>query len=129
MKPDHKYSYPNTLCMRRKYLSHDMRIPDILKHLLASRMSTAALFLISFSVLFLSDAQAQRFDDDSSQNSFEWTAPEAPSDGSTAPQPPTPPGEGPAQTPIDGGLGLLLAAGGAYAVRRLRNKGEAAIEK
>ena len=38
--------------------------------------------------------------------------------GPTAPQPPSPPGP-PTQTPIDGGLGLLLAAGGAYALRKM----------
>lgn len=32
-----------------------------------------------------------------------------------------PPG-GPPQAPIDGGLGLLAAAGGAYAANRLRNR-------
>lgn len=36
-------------------------------------------------------------------------------------QPPPPPGK-PTQTPIDGGLGLLAAAGGAYAVKKLRDK-------
>lgn len=34
---------------------------------------------------------------------------------------PPPPSE-PAQAPVDGGLALLAAAGGAYAVKRLRNK-------
>jgi len=38
-------------------------------------------------------------------------------------QPPPPPGK-PTQTPIDGGLGLLVAAGGAYAVKKLRDKRE-----
>lgn len=28
----------------------------------------------------------------------------------------------PAQSPIDGGLGLLAAAGGAYAIKKLRDK-------
>jgi hypothetical protein len=28
----------------------------------------------------------------------------------------------PSQTPIDGGLGLLAAAGGAYALKKLRDK-------
>lgn len=28
----------------------------------------------------------------------------------------------PAQNPIDGGLGLLAAAGGAYAIKKLRDK-------
>ena len=44
--------------------------------------------------------------------------------GPTGPQPPSPPGP-PAQTPIDGGLGILLAAGGAYALRKMHmNKAE-----
>lgn len=30
------------------------------------------------------------------------------------------PGDDPAQAPIDGGLGLLAAAGGAYAYKKLR---------
>ena len=29
---------------------------------------------------------------------------------------------GPAQAPLDGGLGFLAAAGGAYAVKKLRDK-------
>jgi len=36
-------------------------------------------------------------------------------------QPPPPPSK-PTQTPIDGGLGLLVAAGGAYAVKKLRDR-------
>jgi len=40
------------------------------------------------------------------------------------PAPPQPPGNAPVQTPIDGGLGLLLAAGGIYAVRRLKKNKE-----
>jgi len=36
-------------------------------------------------------------------------------------QPPPPPSK-PTQTPIDGGLGLLAAAGGAYAIKKLRDK-------
>lgn len=36
-------------------------------------------------------------------------------------QPPPPPTK-PSQTPIDGGLGLLAAAGGAYAVKKLRDR-------
>lgn len=39
---------------------------------------------------------------------------------SAQPPPPPPPGK-PTQTPIDGGLGLLAAAGGAYAVKKLRD--------
>jgi len=35
------------------------------------------------------------------------------------PPPPPPP---PTQTPIDGGLGMLAAAGGAYAINRLRKR-------
>lgn len=33
-----------------------------------------------------------------------------------------PPPTKPAQNPIDGGLGLLAAAGGAYAIKKLRDK-------
>lgn len=33
-----------------------------------------------------------------------------------------PSGEPPAQAPIDGGLGLLAAAGGSYAIRKLLRK-------
>jgi hypothetical protein len=36
-------------------------------------------------------------------------------------QPPPPPVK-PSQTPIDGGLGLLAAAGGAYAIKKLRDR-------
>ena len=32
---------------------------------------------------------------------------------------------GPAQAPIDGGLALLAAAGGAYAIKKLRDKRKA----
>ena len=39
----------------------------------------------------------------------------------SGPTPPAPPGP-PAQTPIDGGLGLLLAAGGAYGLNKLRKR-------
>lgn len=37
-------------------------------------------------------------------------------------QAPPPPPDKPTQTPIDGGLGLLAAAGGAYAIKKLRDK-------
>ena len=37
-------------------------------------------------------------------------------------QAPPPPPSKPTQTPIDGGLGLLAAAGGAYAVKKLRDR-------
>ena len=39
--------------------------------------------------------------------------------------PPGLPG-GPQQTPVDGGLGLLAVAGGAYALRKLRRNSEPA---
>ena len=39
-----------------------------------------------------------------------------------AAQVPPPPPDKPQQAPIDGGLGLLAAAGGAYAVKKLRDK-------
>jgi len=32
---------------------------------------------------------------------------------------------GPSQTPIDGGLGLLAAAGGGYALKKLRDRKKA----
>lgn len=35
---------------------------------------------------------------------------------------PAPPAESPEQAPVDGGLALLAAAGGTYAVKKLRNK-------
>ena len=64
---------------------------------------------------------------DSSEAQTYPTAPERTmeaTNGPTPPQPPSPPGA-PAQTPIDGGLGLLLAAGGAYALRKMhKNKAE-----
>jgi len=37
-------------------------------------------------------------------------------------QAPPPPPSKPTQAPIDGGLGLLAAAGGAYAIKKLRDK-------
>jgi hypothetical protein len=37
-------------------------------------------------------------------------------------QAPPPPPSKPAQAPIDGGLGLLAAAGGAYAIKKLRDR-------
>ena len=37
-------------------------------------------------------------------------------------QGPPPPPVKPEQNPIDGGLGLLAAAGGAYAIKKLRDK-------
>ena len=36
-------------------------------------------------------------------------------------QPPPPPSK-PTQAPIDGGLGILAAAGGAYAIKKLRDR-------
>lgn len=41
--------------------------------------------------------------------------------GNDPPPPPMLPSE-PAQNPIDGGLAVLAAAGGAYAVKKLRDK-------
>lgn len=35
---------------------------------------------------------------------------------------------GPSQTPIDGGLGILAAAGGAYALKKLRGRKKAEEE-
>lgn len=40
------------------------------------------------------------------------------SQGQTPPPPPTKP----TQNPIDGGLAILAAAGGAYAIKKLRDK-------
>lgn len=42
-------------------------------------------------------------------------------DYASAQTPPPPPSK-PAQNPIDGGLGLLAAAGGAYAIKKIRDK-------
>ena len=63
---------------------------------------------------------------DNSEAQSHPKSPQAPQDAApmSGPQPPSPPGP-PAQTPIDGGLGLLLAAGGAYALRKMhKNKAE-----
>lgn len=46
---------------------------------------------------------------------------ERPANDNEPPTPPSPPGP-PAQTPVDGGLGLLLAAGAAYGIKRMRRK-------
>lgn len=43
-----------------------------------------------------------------------------PSQAQTPPPPPTKP----EQTPIDGGLGILAAVGGAYAIKKLRDRKE-----
>ena len=56
-----------------------------------------------------------------------WAAPsDAPPVSATVPGPddgPGTPGDpGPAEVPLDGGLGLLALAGGAYAARRLRRR-------
>jgi len=37
-------------------------------------------------------------------------------------QVPPPPPDAPTQTPIDGGLGILAVAGGAYALNKLRQR-------
>ena len=59
----------------------------------------------------------------SSQSMPSWAAPSSPQAADPAPpqkdDAPPPPGV-PQQVPIDGGLGLLALAGGAYAVRKLR---------
>jgi hypothetical protein len=76
--------------------------------------------LLLFMLMDIPTAEAQRYSIDKEDDTVEWQqSPAPPADVNDPPAPPTPPG-GPAQTPIDGGLGLLLAAGGAYAVRRLR---------
>lgn len=54
----------------------------------------------------------------------EWAEPgpppaSAPTMAAVEPPPPPP---APAQVPLDGGLGLLALAGGAYAARRLRQR-------
>lgn len=76
--------------------------------------------LLLFMLMDIPTAEAQRYSIDKEDDTVEWQqSPAPPADTNDPPAPPTPPG-GPTQTPIDGGLGLLLAAGGAYAVRRLR---------
>ncbi len=65
--------------------------------------------LLAFALPDTSEAQSQ---------------PKAPQDAApmSGPTPPAPPGA-PDQVPIDGGLGLLVAAGGAYALRKMhKNK-------
>lgn len=72
----------------------------------------------------MSSASAQ---DAVSSSLPDWAAPSAPVDRpspsveSVAFGPPNPPGV-PAQVPLDGGLGLLALAGGAYAARKLRQR-------
>ncbi|PAP77484.1 PID-CTERM protein-sorting domain-containing protein [Rubrivirga marina] len=86
------------------------------------------LVLIWFVVLGLSSAAAQSVPS--------WAAPSPPAPPATPTQypggapppagPPAPPGtptQYPATVPIDGGLGLLALAGGAYAVSKLRRRG------
>lgn len=92
--------------------------PDyaICKSMLVKTTTCLLLFLL----IDITAAEAQRYSVDKEDDSVEWQqSPAPPADVSDPPAPPTPPG-GPEQTPIDGGLGLLLAAGGAYAIRRLR---------
>ena len=110
--------------MMKKYIVGAMHLNYPIKYSAILRTGVR-VGLVAFCLMFATiDAQAQRSVDDSQNNSFEWTAPDAPSNGSTPPTPPTPPGDAPVQTPIDGGLGFLLAAGGAYAVRRLRKEND-----
>ena len=57
----------------------------------------------------------------------DWAAPASPAASGTGVEsmggpPPNPP-SAPAQVPLDGGLGLLALAGGAYAARKLRQRG------
>ena len=66
-------------------------------------------------------------EDPSSNGLPSWASPSEPSarSQSSAPQAvPSPPynGSAPKRLPVDGGLGLLALAGGAYAVRRLRSR-------
>ncbi|GAB5536807.1 MAG: hypothetical protein Rubg2KO_30560 [Rubricoccaceae bacterium] len=56
----------------------------------------------------------------------DWAAPSAPMEPSgpaaeSMMNPPNPPGA-PTQVPLDGGLGLLALAGGAYAAKKLRER-------
>ena len=76
-------------------------------------------FLVAVSAAALAVAAA------SAQSLPDWAAPPAPA----ATTPPTGPGTGPGtpstptqSVPVDGGLGLLALAGGAYAARRLRHR-------
>lgn len=83
-----------------------------------NRLTTILLSLALFASLLVVPADA----DARQQDRQVWrdSAPAQPMSG------PTPPGlpDKPTQTPIGSGLGLLLAAGGAFAVRRLRQQKE-----
>ena len=89
--------------------------------MLASFLRITALLALC---VFAFEATAQSVPDwaRSSSGNVERAA-EAPS-GGEGPSCPTFSCEEPPPVPIDGGLSLLALAGGAYAVRRLRNKGE-----
>ncbi len=94
--------------------------------------SSAAIAVLFFSVDITAQAQDRGMPDrrgepiytspNSSPTISDMTARDISAPSETEPPgPPLPPGA-PVQTPIDGGLGLLLAAGGIYAVRRMRKQ-------
>ena len=84
------------------------------------RMAALAVAVL-LAGMFVTDATAQSVPDWAAPGGGVATAPQSDARaGNHVPDPPTTP----PQVPIDGGLGLLALAGGAYAVRRLRKKGK-----
>ena len=80
------------------------------------RPVTRLLFLLAF-CLMASAASAQSVPKWAEPGTGVSAAPADNLGGGPPPPPPPPP-----QVPIDGGLGLLAVAGGAYAARRLRRR-------
>lgn len=82
------------------------------------------LLTLGFALVFgvASSASAQ---DAVTSSLPDWAAPSTPMDAGPSVEsmsaPPNPPGA-PSQVPLDGGLGLLALAGGAYAARKLRQR-------
>jgi len=81
------------------------------------RLCLLSLAIVGFAVAPTHPATAQSLPD--------WAAPAPPPAASSSSGiPPDPPGTPAQEVPLDGGLALLALAGGAYAARRLRQKGD-----